>query len=377
MSGFNGIKSIVDAELEGRVRNYQFRKNPTQATTAGIWFDFANAAGNPKAKQWFDASPLTATQVYQSTDLGLYHGANVLPAQKHIRKTTIWNPTVTALPMQMLLLDYLLYYPTFDDSETGVQTCINTPPSSAEFTASYTNDLLTYTTTNFIPANLLTGTLVTVSTTGTLPLGLSATDYYLIRVDDSTCRLAATLADARNGVCVNILNNGSGTHTLKWILPRWTNGDGVQMMAITTGARTGGQTFTVSYTNSDGVAGRTSGIITQNTSSVLGTITNSALTVGQNTAGPFITLQSGDSGVRSVQSVQMNGVDTGFFSIVLVKQLTETQIRGIDAPVEKDHLLHGAELPRIYDDAFLGFIGLPNGTLATAVVTGNLKVIFN
>ena len=377
MSGFNGIKSIVDAELEGRVRNYQFRKNPTQITTAGIWFDFANAAGNPKAKQWFDASPLTATQVYQSTDLGLYHGANVLPAQKHIRKTTIWNPTVTALPMQMLLLDYLLYYPTFDDSETGLQTCINTPPSSAEFTASYTNDLLTYTTTTFIPANLLTGTLVTVSTTGTLPLGLSATDYYLIRVSDGTCRLAATLADARNGVCVNILNNGSGTHTLKWLLPRWSNGDGVQMMAITTGARTGGKTFTVNYTNSDGVAGRTSGIITQNTSSVLGTITNSALAVGQNTAGPFISLQSGDKGVRSVQSVQMNGVDTGFFSIVLVKQLTETQIRGIDAPVEKDHLLHGAELPRIYDDAFLGFLGLPNGTLATAVVTGNLKVIFN
>ncbi len=377
MPGFNGIKSIVDAELEGRVRNYTFRKNPTQATTAGIWFDLANAAGNPKAKQWFDAAPLTATQVYQSTDLGLYHGANVLPAQKHIRITNTQAPTVTALPMQLLLLDYLLYYPTFDDSETGSQTTINTPPSSAEFTASYLNDLLTYTTTNFIPGNLLTGTLVSVSTTGTLPLGLNATDYYLIRVDDSTCRLATTLANARNGVCVNILNNGSGTHKIKWLLPRWTNGEGVQMMAITTGARTGGQTFTVSYTNSDGVAGRTSSVITQNTSSVLGTITNSALTVGQNTAGPFISLQSGDRGVRSIESVQMNGVDTGFFSIVLVKQLTETQIRGIDSPVEKDHLLHSNQLPRIYDDAFLGFIALPNGTLAATAMNGTLKVIWN
>lgn len=377
MPGFNGIKSIVDSELEGRVREYMFRKNPTQATTAGIWFDLANAAGNPKAKQWFDAAPLTATQVYQSTDLGLYHGDNVLPAQKHIRVTSNWTSTATALPMQLLLLDYLLYYPTFDDSETAPQTTINTPPSSAEFTASYTNDLLTYTTTTFIPGNLFTGTLVSISTTGTLPLGLSATNYYLIRVSNGTCRLATTLSNAKNGIYVNILNNGIGTHKINWLLPRWTDGDGVQMMAITTGARTGGQTFTVSYTNSDGVSGRTSGIMTQNTSSVLGTITTSALSVGQNTAGPFITLQAGDEGVRSIESVQMNGVDTGFFSIVLVKQLTETQIRGIDAPVEKDHLLHSNQLPRIYDNAFLGFLALPNGTLAATAVIGTLKVIWN
>jgi len=279
--------------------------------------------------------------------------------------------------MQMLLLDYLLYYPTFDDSETLPQTCINTPVPFANFTASFTDDLLTYTTTTYIPANLLTGTLVTLSTTGTLPLGLSVGNYFLIRVSDSTCRLATTLANARNGVCINIVSNGSCIHTLKWLLPRWTDGEGVQMMAITTGARTGGQTFTVTYTNSEGVAGRTSGLITQNTSSVLGTITNSALAVGVNTSGPFISLQSGDRGVRSIESVQMNGVDTGFFTIVLVKPLAETLIRGIDAPVEKDYLLHGAELPRIYDDAFLGFIGLPNGTLATAVVTGSLKVIWN
>jgi len=45
-------------------------------------------------------------------------------------------------------------------------------------------------------------------------------------------------------------------------LPRYTDGKGVQMMAITTGVRTGGQTFQVKYTNSDGVAGRLSSICT-------------------------------------------------------------------------------------------------------------------
>jgi len=380
MAGFSNIKSVIDAELNGQVRNFQFRKNPTQATTAGIWFDFANSAGNPKAKQWFDAAPLTQSRIAQSSDLGLYHGANCSPLQKHLRKVTIWNPTVTALPMQLLLLDYLTYYPTFDDSETAVQTTIDTPSSSCAFTVDYTTNTLTYTTLGTsIPANLLTSTTVIVSLiSGTLPLGLTdATTYYLIKVSETTFKLASSIANANNNIPVIIKNNGSGVFNLKWGLPRYTDGKGVQMIAVTTGARVGGQTFTVSYTNSDGVAGRTSGLLLQNTSSVLGTVTNSALTVGQNTAGPYISLQTGDTGVRSVESVTMNGVDTGFFTIVLVKPIAETQIKGIDSPVEKDFLLHSLELPRIYDDAFLGFLGLPNGTLATAVITGELKVIWN
>lgn len=289
MPGFTGIKSIVDSELAGQVRNYKFRKTPSQVTTAGIWFDLANASGNPPAKQWFDAAPLTATQVKQSTDKGIYHGANVSPAQKHLRKILTWCPTATALPMQMILCDYLLYYPTVDDSEVALQEMDNT----------------------------LT-------------------------------------------------------------LPRYTDGAGVQMMAITTGARTGGQTFTITYTNSDGVSGRTAPLMQQNTSSILGTLTTTALTATNlGSGGPFIPLQAGDSGVRSVESVQMNGIDTGFFTIVLVKPLAETQIRGIDAPVEKDYLLHAGQLPRIYDDAFLGFLCLPNGSLAASAVEGQLKVIWN
>lgn len=287
--GFTGIKDVCDAELNGQYRNYKWRKTPAQVTTAGIWFDLANASGMPPAKQWFDASPLTATQVKRSTDRGIEHGAPVTPAQKHLRKTLIWSNSATPLPMKMMLCDYLLYYPTIDDSETGLQEMDNT----------------------------LT-------------------------------------------------------------LPRYTDGKGVQMMAVTTGARTGGQTFTVNYTNSDGVAGRVASIMTQNTSSILGTITTTVRIPTNNTSAcPFITLQSGDMGVRSVESVQMNGIDTGFFTIVLVKPLADTFIRETGAPVEIDHLLHTAEMPRIYDDAFLGFLCLPNGSVAGTVIEGFTKVIWN
>lgn len=289
MAGFTGVKEMVDAELNGQVRNYQWRKTPSQVTTAGIWFDLANTSGMPPAKQWFDAAPLTATQIKQSTDKGLYHGPNVSPAQKYLRKSIVMGTVITPMPMTMQLCDYLLYYPTIDDSETALQEMDNT----------------------------LT-------------------------------------------------------------LPRYTDGKGVQMMAITTGARTGGQTFTVTYTNSDGVAGRVTPIMQQNTSSILGTVTTSALTpTNLGTGGPFITLQAGDTGVRSIEAVQMNGIDTGFFTLILVKPLAETFLRTNNAPVEIDHLIHHAQLPRIYDDAFLGYICLPQGTLVANVLMGTLKVVWN
>ena len=287
--GFNGIKDIVDAELAGQVRNYQWRKTPSQVTTAGIWFDLANTSGMPPAKQWFDAAPLTATQIKQSTDKGIYHGQNVAPAQKYLRKTIVTGNVATPLPMAMQLCDYLLYYPTVDDSETALQEMDNT-----------------------------------------------------------------------------------------MTLPRYTDGKGVQIMAITTGARTDGQTFTITYTNSDGVSGRVTPPMQQNTSSILGTVTTSCLTpTNLGTGGPFITLQAGDSGVRSIESVKMNGIDMGFFTLILVKPLAETHLRTTNAPVEIDHLIHHNQLPRIYDDAFLGYICLPNGTLVGSTFMGTLKVIWN
>lgn len=287
MAGFTGIKDVVDAELNGNVRNYKFRKTSSGITTAGLWFDLATSSGNPASKQWFDAAPLTATQIKQSTDKGLYHGPNVSPQQKHLRKTTVWCQSSAPLPMQMVLCDYLLYYPTIDDSELTPQVMDNT----------------------------LT-------------------------------------------------------------LPRYTDGVGVQMVAVTTGARTGGQDFSVEYTNSDGVSGRVTTLVPQNTSSINGSITSSA-TAANRASGLFLPLQRGDSGVRSIESVTMAGADTGFFTIVLVKPLAETLILSTAAPVEMDYLMYKNEMPRIYDDAFLGFYGLAMGSMNTVVTEGQLKVVWN
>lgn len=159
-------------------------------------------------------------------------------------------------------------------------------------------------------------------------------------------------------------------------LPRYADGAGVQMMAVTISSRTGGQQFQVTYTNSDGVAGRVTPAVTQNSAAAPGTITTASTATQAGTPTPFLPLQDGDSGVQLVESVQMLGADTGFFAIVLVKPLANTAIRGIDAPYDKDLLLFASELERIYDDAYLSLLAMPNGSLSGVAVRGAIRSVW-
>lgn len=60
-----------------------------------------------------------------------------------------------------------------------------------------------------------TGTLVQVSTTGTLPSPLTdSTDYYVVEIDGADVQLAETLADAEIGKFIEITTTGSGTHAI-------------------------------------------------------------------------------------------------------------------------------------------------------------------
>jgi len=61
---------------------------------------------------------------------------------------------------------------------------------------------------------LITGRKVQLTTTGTLPTGLSAaTDYYIIVIDSTHIQLASSLANAIAGTQIDITGAGSGTNT--------------------------------------------------------------------------------------------------------------------------------------------------------------------
>lgn len=280
------IEQLVQAELDGKERTYTWRKTPSQASTAGLWFDLSMSPGRPVPKYWFDAPPAIAKAVFYSTDGGLEHGGGVSPREKYLRMTTGIATAVTALPLTLILCDYLLYYPSIDDSVLDEQVMDNT---------------------------------VT--------------------------------------------------------LPRYTDGKGVQVIAVSVAGRTGGARFYFTYTNSDGVSGRTSQIVYQNNSAALGTLQNSGAN-NNVSAMPFIGLQAGDSGVRTIDSVVMLDADVGLMTLILVKPLGTSVIQEITAPVEKDYFMEAGVIPRVYDDAYLSFICLPKGTLAATALLGDIKTVF-
>lgn len=288
MAGFNSVRDLIDAEIAGKTRFSTWRKTPSQTTASGFWFDLSMSPGNP-APQYYAASPYAAIALAQSSDGGLYHGRSVAPENKYLRKCMALATTATAVPLPMILLDYLLFYPFIDESINDVQPMTN---------------------------------VVT--------------------------------------------------------LPRYTTGEGVQMMAVVVAGHSVGTgvSFVVSYTNSQGASGRTSKTVQLNTQFVNGTIITSASATA-NCNGPFIPLQDGDTGVRQIDSVTVTGSDVGLFTLVLVKPLAQMSIRGIGAPVEVDYFKDmGGGMPKIEDDAYLNFICHPVGTLSAAPIHGYIETVW-
>lgn len=95
-------------------------------------------------------------------------------------------------------------------SGAGVMLVVtNSAPAAGTFTAAVT-DICTKTAHGY-----LTGLKVRCTTTTTLPAGLSlATDYFVIKIDANTFKLASSLVNAQAGTAVDITDTGTGTHTI-------------------------------------------------------------------------------------------------------------------------------------------------------------------
>ncbi len=153
--------------------------------------------------------------------------------------------------------------------------------------------------------------------------------------------------------------------------------EGVQAIAVVVAGQTGGQSFSIRYTNSEGVENRISQTVVMNTQAINGTLLNTApATVG--CSGPFIPLQTGDKGIRTIDGVTINGIgDVGLFTLVLVKPIADITLHEITAPTEVDYFREFGKLPVIKDDAYLNFISLPTGTLASTNILGLAEFNYN
>ena len=95
MAGFANARKLADAQDAGQYLYASYRKQATQTTGAGIWFDLSMSPGNP-APNYYIGSPGVFTPLKQSTDGGLRHGGNVSPARKFLRKVLVQTATATA-----------------------------------------------------------------------------------------------------------------------------------------------------------------------------------------------------------------------------------------------------------------------------------------
>ena len=161
-------------------------------------------------------------------------------------------------------------------------------------------------------------------------------------------------------------------------LTRYTDGRGVQAFLVAQGAYVGGASYFMTYTNQDGVPNRTSQVCISNLVTTAGTLISSGNKgVSALQYGCFIPLQDGDTGIRSVQSIQFLSANGGIAALVLCKPIVSTILRELNIPVEQNYLQHKMSLPRIVDGANLNFLVLPSVVAATGILTGILDFAWN
>lgn len=134
-----------------------------------------------------------------------------------------------------------------------------------------------------------------------------------------------------------------------------SNGEQVMIgLEVTNATGAGTPTFTMSYTNQDGVAGKTgTGILTGVATSAIG-------------AFYPMGLAAGDRGVRSIQTFTLSATWTsGAASLVAYRELARLELTAANVPAAIDAVTSG--FPRLFNDTVPFLIFVPSTTTASNI----------
>ena len=361
MPGFSSYDDMIqETTANGKTFRQDWNKNmlPTTAAAAGEWSYLARGAGNPGADSLFNTGTNLTFQPVSDTTTNassIQHGGNVSPDYKYIANASSFSAASTTMPSILMLVDLVGFYRVTSVTTTSSQAMTNTLSSFSTFTADAGTDVCTHSNINLFPY-----TRVQLTTTTTLPGGLAtATDYYVIKVTDTTIKLATSYANAVAGTAVNITDAGTGTHTINTLLPRYTSGAGLKSFlwnnsATPLGAATPSLSFPA-YTNSEQTGSRA----TPATLPIGKTAASNGLILysgtGSGKYGPFMPFQAGDSGIAKVDNVQISvSYVSGEFSVGLCKPLITMPMTTLGVASEREFFSQiPGGLPRIYDGAAL------------------------
>lgn len=163
----------------------------------------------------------------------------------------------------------------------------------------------------------------------------------------------------------------TGTPTL-----RYTDGVGVRASLVVT-ATTGATAHNIamSYTNQAGTAGRTLPVTVSCTASAITPHITHAGTAANN-YGPFLPLASGDTGIRSVQTVTISAASgAGTAALAFYRPLMTIPLVAATIPSERDFLNQIPSLPQIRDGACLTWLYFAGAaTAASTNFYGSLEL---
>lgn len=174
----------------------------------------------------------------------------------------------------------------------------------------------------------------------------------------------------------SVTTTGAQTLNNTVALPRYTDGAGVQAF-ITPSTVMGAATPSISigYTNSASTAGRATPATLPigNTAAPVTQIVYSGTGAGK--FGPFIPLQAGDAGIKSVQSISLSAsYVSGVLNLVLCRPLLTLPITTLGVTAERDLINQLNSGPRVYDGACLAWLMLAGAaTPVAAPLSGHLE----
>lgn len=178
------------------------------------------------------------------------------------------------------------------------------------------------------------------------------------------------------GISVNTTSpqSLSGTPTL-----RYPNGEGLKMYPVVTSATGAGTpSLSISYTNQAGTPSRSlSHTITMPASIPVSTIYQASPSTTTVSAGPFLPLQGGDTGVSNVTSVTFSSTTSGVIALCLARPILTIPIAIASLLSEKDLVNQFTSLPRVRNGAclvWLYYTGAAAG--ANTNVYGTLEAVW-
>lgn len=384
MAGFGSFDDMIqESTVNGKTLRVDWNKNflPTTAALAGESHFMGRSAGNPGADALFNTGTNLLFQPVSNTTANansIQHGDAVSPDYKYVANASVFSAAATTAPSVLMLVDLVGFYRKTSVTTTTAQATTNTLAAFSEFTADAGTDVCTHTNINLFPY-----TRVQLTTTTTLPAGLSlATDYYVIKVTDTTIKLATSYANAVAGTAINITDAGTGTHTINTLLPRYTSGAGLQAIfwnnnATPLGAAT--PSLSLGYTNSEQTASRATPTVLPigKTAAANGLILYSG--TGSGKYNPYVPRQGSDGGIAQINTIQNStSYVSGEYSVGLVKPLLTMPITTLGIASEREFFSQvPGGLPRIYDGAALYWIMYSGAaTPINSSIVGHLDLVW-